>query len=173
MRRLGVIVALGAMLGMLGGLVTASPALAGRGPKWQLLPAAPFTLPAALCGFKVRVTIPVNKEYSKILKASDGSMITLTTGAVKLSYTNLSTGKAITANVSGPSKTAVDPDGSAVLAAKGHTGFFVTPAQSRQFGLPRVFVAAGPLTASFAADGSLTSVSLRGHVLTDVCAALS
>jgi len=34
MRRLGVIVALGALLGMLGGVVTASPALAGRGPKW-------------------------------------------------------------------------------------------------------------------------------------------
>ena len=34
MRRLGVIVALGALLGMLGGVVTGSPALAGRGPKW-------------------------------------------------------------------------------------------------------------------------------------------
>ena len=32
-RRVGVIVALGALLGMFGG-VTASPALAARGPKW-------------------------------------------------------------------------------------------------------------------------------------------
>ncbi len=36
MRRLGVIVALGTMLGMFGGVVTASPAVAGRGPKWEI-----------------------------------------------------------------------------------------------------------------------------------------
>jgi hypothetical protein len=34
MRRLGVIVALGALLGMFGGLVTASPALAGHRGRW-------------------------------------------------------------------------------------------------------------------------------------------
>jgi len=33
MRRFGVIVALGAMLGMFAGVLTAAPALAGRGPK--------------------------------------------------------------------------------------------------------------------------------------------
>ena len=131
MRRLGMIVALCTLLGMVGGVVTGTPALAGRGPKWEFLPAKPFTLPAAFCGFKVRVTIPVNKEYSKILKSSDGSMITLITGAARLSYTNLSTGKTITANESGPAKTTVNPDGSAVVAFKGHTGFFLgQPAQS-------------------------------------------
>ena len=41
-RRLGVIVALGALLGMLGGAVTASPALAGRGPGWSIGPVEPF-----------------------------------------------------------------------------------------------------------------------------------
>ena len=173
MRRLGMIVALCTLLGMVGGVVTGTPALAGRGPKWEFLPAKPFTLPAGFCGFKVRVTIPVNKEYSKILKSSDGSMITLITGAARLSYTNLSTGKTITANESGPAKTTVNPDGSAVVASKGHTGFFLRPARAKRFGLPTVSVTAGPLTASFAADGSLTSVSFHGHVLVDVCAALS
>jgi hypothetical protein len=38
MRRVGMIVALGALLGMLGGAVTASPALAdGRGGGWQVI----------------------------------------------------------------------------------------------------------------------------------------
>ena len=37
MKRIGVIVALGALLGMVGGLATAGPALAGRGPKWELV----------------------------------------------------------------------------------------------------------------------------------------
>src|SRR5262249_37865169 len=63
MRRLGVIVALGALLGMFAGVLTASPALAGRGHKWQTGPAAPFTLHGSFGGFKVRVTTVVNKEY--------------------------------------------------------------------------------------------------------------
>jgi len=36
-----------------------------------------------------------------------------------------------------------------------------------------VSVTAGPLTTSMAADGTVTSMSLNGHVLVDVCAALS
>lgn len=63
-----------ALLGVLGGMVTASPALAGRGHKWQIAPAPPFTLPASFCGFKVRVTPVVNEEYTKILRTADGSM---------------------------------------------------------------------------------------------------
>src|SRR5262245_31046498 len=68
---------------LFGGVVTASPALA-RGPKWQFLPAAPFTLPAEFCGFQVQVTPQVNKRFEKLLKASDGSMILLHTGFLKI-----------------------------------------------------------------------------------------
>jgi hypothetical protein len=173
MRRLGVIVALGALLGMLGGMVTASPALAGRGHKWQFLPAAPFTLPAGFCGFKVKVVPVASKGYTKVLKASDGSMISLATGSLKLSYTNLHTGKTVTENASGPAKTTVSPDGSAVVTGKGHSANFLPPALAQRFGLPTVSVTAGPLTAAFDAAGHLTSLSLKGHVLVDVCAALS
>src|SRR5262245_50557905 len=68
---------------LFGGVVPASPALA-RGPKWQFLPAAPFTLPAEFCGFQVQVTPQVNKRFEKLLKASDGSMILLHTGFLKI-----------------------------------------------------------------------------------------
>jgi hypothetical protein len=172
MRRLGVIVALGALLGMLGGVATASPALA-RGPKWQVVPAEPFTLPSLFCGFKVRVAPQVNKRFSKLLKASDGSMTFLHTGFFTVSYTNLQTGKSITENASGPVKFTVSPDGSAILAAKGRTGNFLSPADAKRFGLPTVSVTAGAVTGSVAPDGSITSLSLHGHVLVDVCAALS
>jgi hypothetical protein len=172
MRRPGVIVALGALLGMFGGVVTASPALA-RGPKWQFLPVAPLTLPAAFCSFEVRVMPMVDREYAKILKASDGSMITLITGSLKGSYTNLSTGKSFTENHSGPAKVTVSPDGSALVAARGRNPVFLTPSDAQRFGLPTVSVTAGLLTASFAPDGSITSLSLQGHVVVDVCAALS
>jgi hypothetical protein len=173
MRRFGVIVALGAMLGMVAGALTASPALAGRGPKWEFLPAQPFTLPAAFCGFKVRVTPLADKEYAKLLKASDGSMTTLVTGTLKVSFTNLSTGKAITENVSGPGKVTEHPDGSITATGTGHGGHFLTPADAKRFGLPTVSVTVGLLTESVAANGTRTSLSLHGHVLVDVCAALS
>jgi hypothetical protein len=166
------IVALGTLLGMLGGVVTASPALA-RGPKWQFSQAEPFTLPAVFCGFKIRVAPVVNKEYFKVLKASDGSMTFLITGAAKASYTNLATGKTITENISGPGTFTMRPDGSVVIAAKGLFALFLTPADAQRFGLPTVAVTAGALTQSTAADGSITSLTLHGHVLVNVCAALS
>ena len=173
MRRFGVIVALGVVLGMFAGVLTASPAVAGRGHKWEIVPAAPFTLDPSFCGFAVRVTPQVNKRFSKLLRASDGSMTFLHTGFFEVSYTNLQTKSTITENASGPVKVTVSPDGSAIVAAKGRTGNFLTPADAKRFGLPTVSVTAGALTGSVAADGSITSLSLRGHVLVDVCAALS
>jgi hypothetical protein len=174
MRRLRVIVALGALLGMLGGVLTASPALAGRGPKWEFLgPARPFTLPASICGFKIRVSFPVNKEYGKILKTTNGSATMLITGRLTLSNTNLSTGKTIITNLSGPGKLTTFPDGSVTERAKGHTGYLLSPADAKRIGVPRLGVTAGAQTITFAPDGSVTSFSLRGHVLVDICAALS
>jgi hypothetical protein len=173
MRRLGVIVALGALLGMFGGVATAAPTLAGRGPKWQFQPAGPFTLPADFCGFQIGVSFPVNQEYGKVLKSSDGSVVTLVTGSLTASVTNLNTGKTITENISGPGKLTTYPDGSFTVAGKGHEAPILTPADAQRFGLPPLSVTAGALTISIAPDGTFTSVSLQGHVLVDVCAALS
>lgn len=173
MRRLGVIVALGALLGMLAGVVTATPALAGRGHKWQFLPPRPFSVPASFCGFKIHVTFPVDKEYAKLVKAADGSMITLITGSLRFTFTNLITGTAITENVSGPGKIITHADGSATVTAKGRNGEFLTAAQAKRFGVPPVSVTAGALTTTVASDGTETSVTLKGHVLVNVCAALS
>jgi hypothetical protein len=173
MRRLGMIVALGMMLGLAGGMVTASPAMAGRGDGWQVAPAQPFTLAASFCGFKVRVTFPVNKEYSKILKTSDGTMTSLVTGSLQVSFTNLETGKTITENVSGPAKFTAHPDGSLAFLGRGRGFGVLTPAHAQRFGLPILGVTAGAVTEQVAPDGSTTAISLHGHVAVDVCAALS
>jgi hypothetical protein len=172
MRRLGLALALGAMLGICAGVVTAAPAFA-RGPQWQLVDVAPFTVPASSCGFEVGVAFPVNESYVKALKASDGSTTFLETGKFEVSYTNLQTGKTITENESGPGTTTVFADGSITLTAEGHTGIFLTPADAHRFGLPVLSVTAGRIQQSIAADGTITSLTLNGHVLTDVCAALS
>jgi hypothetical protein len=173
MRRLGMIMALGAIVGLFGGMVTAAPALAGRGPKWEFLAFKPFTLPAAFCGFKIRVTLPAAKEYQKVLKASDGSMTTLVTGSLKLTFTNRSDGKAVTENVGGPSKLTFHRDGSLTVKARGRSGFFLSPADAKRFGLPGVSVVTGAKTQQVTPDGHLASLSVHGHVAVDVCAALS
>jgi hypothetical protein len=172
MRRLGVTLALGALLGMAGAAVTTAPALA-RGPQWQLVDVAPFTVPASSCGFEVGVAFPDNQSYVKALQASDGSTTFLETGQFDVSYTNLQTGQTITEKESGPGKTTVYPDGSITLTDEGHTGIFLTPADAQQFGLPVLSVTAGRIQQSIAADGTITSLTLQGHVLVNVCAALS
>ena len=174
-RRVGLTVALGALLGMLGGAATASPALADRrGDGWSIGPAEPFTVPALYCGFEFRVTTVVNEEFTKLLKTADGSMTFLFTGAVTASFTNLQTGKTITETMNGPGEATIGSDGSITEVHTGLNGlFFLTPANAQRFGLPTVSVTAGNLTFSIAADGTITSLSLDGHVLVDVCAALT
>jgi hypothetical protein len=172
MRRLAMIVALGALVGMFGGLMTAGPALA-RGPQWEFQPADSFTLPADYCGFEIGLSFPVDREYSKILKAGDGSIIFLSTGSLTVLATNLSTGKTSSANISGPGKVTVFPDGSAIVSKKGLSGFALLPADAQRFGMPGLGVTAGAQTESFDADGNLTSFSLQDHVVLDTCAALS
>jgi hypothetical protein len=168
-----VIVTLGAVLGMLGGLLTASPALAGRGPKWQVFSSPAFTVPAAFCGFKVRVKPVASKEFIKVLKTADGSMTELFTGKFRQSYTNLSTGKAVTENASASARMTTGADGSIAVAARGRSPIFNPPAAAKRLGLPAVGIVAGGLTFSFDSEGKLTSFTLHGHVAVDVCATLS
>ena len=166
---------LGALLGMLGGAVMASPALAdGRGDGWQFLPLTPtFTVDPVFCGFEIQGTNVVNKGFVKALKTADGSMAFLTTGTDKVSLTNQANGKTLTANISGPFKTIVFPDGSVTFVTTGHQFNLLAPADAARFGLPGFFVSAGGLTLSVAADGTITSLSMDGNVLVDLCAALS
>jgi len=75
-------------------------------------------------------------------------------------------------NLSGPYKQIVFPDGSVTILGKGHQFTTLTPADQARFGLPGFFVAAGSLTTVGDPFGNITSMSLDGHVLVDVCAAL-
>ena len=50
---------------------------------------------------------------------------------------------------------------------------FLSPADSKRFGLLTVGVLAGWQTFSLDSSGAITSLSRRGHVVVDVCAALS
>jgi len=95
----------------------------------------------------------------------------LRTGSFRHSYTNLSTGKAITENAS--AKFTAHADGSVTVTSRGRSPSFLSPADAQRFGLPTVGVLAGRQTFSLDSSGAITSLSLRGHVAVDVCAALS
>ena len=67
----------------------------------------------------------------------------------------------------------VSADGSFVFAGKGHIIILLAPADAQRVGLPTLFISAGAVTQSVAADGTITSASLKGHVAVNVCTALS
>src|SRR5262245_8252302 len=166
-------VALGALLSMLGGVAAATPALAGgRGDGWELLDLPKtFTVGADVCGFEIQGTQLVNKQFQKEFEAADGSTIFLSTGALKDTLTNPANGKSVTVST-GPAKFVGHPDGPLTALEKGHQTGILPPADADRFGLPVFFESAGALTATVDANGNF-SVSLHGHVVMDVCAALS
>jgi hypothetical protein len=104
MRRLGVIVALGALLSMFGGVVTATQALAGgRGDGWEFFPFGSGTV-TGFCAFPVFIGVPTENAFQKILTSPPGTTILLLNGSLKMSFTNENTGKTITENVTGSGK---------------------------------------------------------------------
>ena len=108
----------------------------------------------------------------RALTAPDGSAILLFTDAARISLT--ANGKTITANTSMPAKVIMNADGSSILLGKGIEPFGLAPGDQARFGLPGVFIFAGALTATIAPDGITTSsLTLDGHILVNVCAALS
>jgi hypothetical protein len=175
MRRIGVIVALGALLTALGGVVTAAPALAvgGRGDGWvyQNFGQPP---PTTDCGFQINLTQDVDNVFGKALTAPDGSMIMLFTGAAKVTFTNPANGKSVSANTSAAGKIVVSPDGTTTtFRSMGPTPIDLTPDDAARLGVPAVFVFAGNGTATLDAAGNIISGSMNGQILVNVCAVLS
>jgi hypothetical protein len=174
MRRFGVIVALGALLSMIGGAATATPALAGgRGDGWQFIDFGPTVTDD--CGFPINVTVDVDNVFGRELTAPDGSTIMQFNGAFKLTWTNPANGKSVSMNVPGPLKFTVSPDGStATSTGTGVTALDLTPADAAVLDVPPVFVFAGRGTATIdLSTGTIVSGSIVGRILLDVCAALS
>ena len=172
MRRIRVVVALGALLGMFGGVVTAAPALAvgGRGDGWVFQDFGPgFT--TTNCGFLIQATQDVDNVFMKALTAPDGSMIMLSTGAAKITFT--ANGKSVTENTSAASKGTVNPDGTATFVSMGPMPIDLLPADAARLGLPAVFVFAGRGTALLDASGNIISATMDGHILVNLCTALS
>ncbi len=170
MKRLAFLVT-GALLLTLTSLAIASPAMANSDPHRVFLPAGPVDLPMGFCSFPVHIDILANKEYGKITTLSDGTTIIKETGTLKDRVTNVSTGKTLSLNSSGPGTITIYPDGSVTVDGTGHWLIFNPAAAAASFGLPGVMFTSGQTHETLDPTGTPTALSVTG-LATDVCAAL-
>jgi len=155
-----------AMLALAGMTFAVAASGGGNGAVRIPSPLAPFDIPSSLCGFPVHADPGAQNLYiihSTTLQ--DGTTITRTTGKFFVTLTNTDTGKAYTANITGPVTQTLYSDGRFVFDGQGHSlfGFTLT-------GQPGLIITSGHVVATFDVTG-LTSFTLDG-TYTDVCALL-
>jgi hypothetical protein len=128
----------------------------------------PFEVPAGLiCSFAVAGEFVVNKEFATIFPPEpNGDVVVLVTGRLVQRLTNVSTGKSITVNISGPGRFTFRADGSLTIESFGRSSNF------RNVEDGGLFLFSGRLVLEIAPDGAATFVSMSGHE-EDLCAALS
>jgi hypothetical protein len=85
--------------------------------------------PAGLaCSFEVASQTLTNKEFTTTFPAeANGDVVQLVTGYLVQRFTNVGTGKSISANVSGPGTIVFHPDGSVTLSAEGPSILILFP----------------------------------------------
>jgi|SRR5829696_66365 len=156
-------------------VVAASSAVAQKGgkPTREDVPFPDITLDAGLvCSFAFSSETVENRLVTQTFPAAEnGDVLQLTTGTLKVRYTNLATGKTITANISGPGKVTIHPDGSFTQEAVGVWGW-IFGAGSEPAGALPFFLSMGRVVFEVSASGELTFTKQGGR-LVDLCAALS
>jgi hypothetical protein len=161
---------------MVTAMAVAAGLLAGAGPASAGSKREPVVLTDAVAscasrGFDVLISAVRNKEYQTATPLPDGSTLLHITGSLVSRLTNVTTGKAITVNTSGPAKLTFHPDGSFEVDGTG-AGLLPLGAAAAPFGLPELALTKGHLQISFGPSGEVKSLSMRGNV-TDLCAALA
>ena len=126
-------------------------------------PVGDLNLTGPFCkGFDVEILTTANKEVNRIFSSG----VSLVTGVLKVEVTNLSTGKTLALNISGPGK--VSADGSTLTGGGpwlifGEAGVLPGPD-------PGMFFTHGHITLTLSPT-QITSMVVRGKVV-DICAAL-
>ena len=156
------------------GLSDAASASANADPHRSPVPSGPVDLPVGICAFPVHIEFPVNREYQTVTTLSDGSTVSVVTGTLTATFTNVTTGKAVSANISGPGTTTFSPDGTtAHYDVQGLFNFAFSNATS--FGFPSgLFVTSGQWAFDYNfATFAMSAPSRHPAVVRDLCAELS
>lgn len=122
------------------------------------------------CSFPVGVSFPANDETMKTFYDSAGNPVrTLNDGRLVVTFTNLSSGKAVTENLSGPGQILYNvPAGSNTITFLGNSGVFI-----QQGSQPTLLLTSGKVVVVAATLTSLgTLVSAMGRE-TNICSLLS
>jgi hypothetical protein len=142
-------------------LMAAVPA-AADGPTRVPVPfGPPMVVPVCMPAFEVLVAATTDNEVSKDFYENGQLVKVITTGSLKLTLTNLTSGKTISENVSGPGFATINPDGSVTV--------IVTGLSLGQLG---DLATSGRIVFDIAPDGTVTLASPVHHS-TSICAALS
>jgi hypothetical protein len=131
-------------------------------PDSQALPGE-NPLPAGIvCTFAVQAAVVTNNEFQNVTQLPDGGTVTKIRGNLVLSFENLSTGKTIEKNVSGPTTTTASADQSNVtFQGEGLNWFAIGPHGQANTGEPGLVFTNGRLTVTIA-NGTVQTFSLHG-----------
>jgi hypothetical protein len=132
----------------------------------------PFTL-SGVCSFDVLINTLADKEYGTTFVDQAGNpRVTLITGTDKVSLTNLSNGKSIGLNISGPGRIMPDLVQPSTWITEGRWLWFITPGASLIYS-PRMFFISGRMVVQFDSAGQITNLQIIGGTTQDMCAALA
>jgi hypothetical protein len=169
-----------AVVVFLAGLLLAAPADEQPPPPVPITQDSVFLPAPNFCAdFDVEITFPVfNQSYVQITVEPDGTTTYRITGHATATVTNLSTGKSVTYNISGPGTLVVYPDGSELLFSADLAGpnLLYTPRESllKFPEVPTISYTTGHVTFEVDASGQTTEYALAGGARqTDVCAVLA
>jgi len=152
-----------------------TPKVIGQGGKptrSPVPPGEPLEIPAGLiCSFTVVASEALRSKL--VVKTfppkANGDIVQATNGRAFQRFTNVSTGKSITVNITGPGRFTIHADGSATLDAHGRWSFFFVDVTNAG---TKAFINSGRIVIDFAPDGFATVVSQTGHE-EDLCALLA
>ena len=124
----------------------------------------PFDVGPQVCGFPIHVGIVSDKEYfTHQTTLADGTLIQQVNGKLVISLTNVSTGKTIVTNESGPGTFTSYPDGSFVFEGLGLSFNFFGPIGQANTGEPGLVLTSGHVVVHFSAStGAADSFTLDG-----------
>jgi hypothetical protein len=152
------------------GALLVAPA-AAEDPRIPLDPTQDQTLEGYCEDFNVAMTFTDANQYIIHETISDGTTTLDITGRARVTLTNVSTGTAVSYNISGPGTIVFYSDGSFSVDAHGPNLFWTLPVNSFP-GVPTISYTTGDVAFQVNASDNTTFYSLSGNQ-TDVCAVLA
>lgn len=164
---------LAAAVGVFALVAMATPATAAEVTRTPLPSTGTLGLPRPFpCRFDVRLDLVNNETLTSYFDDNGQLVKRVISGSSFGTFTNLSSGKTINVNLSGPAQIDINPDGSRTISADGAQGFVVPLLGLGVDPLTQFAVGSGHVVYSISPTTGITLVSKVGG-FQDVCPMLS